>query len=139
MKLAIVYFSMTGNTESMAHEIESASISNGDEVTLFTASEFNTSEIDNFDAFAFGCPAMGNEVLEENEFQPMWDSIKEGLGNKKVALFGSYGWGDGTWMNNWVDECKSLSINLACDSVICLSTPDEETNEKLHALASSLK
>lgn len=139
MKLAVVYYSGTGNTEAMAREIESQAISNGDEVTLFTSSDFNGSEIANFDAFAFGCPAMGSEVLEEGEFQPMWDEIKGGLGNKKVALFGSYGWGDGTWMNNWVDECKSLGVNLVNDGVICLLAPDDEANEKLHELATLLK
>ena len=81
--------------------------------------------IDSFDAIAFGCPAMGAEVLEEDEFQPMFDSVKANLGGKKIALFGSYGWGDGEWMRNWEDTCKSDGAVLVCDSVICNESPDD--------------
>ena len=70
-KTAVVYWSQTGNTETMAKAI--AETSGG---TLLTAAEFSANQAEEFEAIAFGCPAMGAEVLEEEEFQPMWDSVK---------------------------------------------------------------
>ena len=90
MKKAVVYWSGTGNTEAMAKAVAEAA---GAE--LFTASEFSGAKADEFDSIAFGCPAMGAEALEETEFEPMFEGVKGHLAGKKVALFGSYGWGDG--------------------------------------------
>ena len=108
------------------------------EAALFAASEFGASMVKQYDAIAFGCPAMGAEVLEETEFQPMWDACEGALGGKKVALFGSYGWGDGEWMRSWEDACGSAGAVLACESVICNEAPDEEALEACRALGGSL-
>ena len=78
-----------------------------------------------YDAIAFGCPAMGDEVLEEDEFEPMFDGCKAELKDKKIALFGSYGWGDGEWMRNWEKSCKEAGAVLATESVICNDMPDD--------------
>ena len=101
MKIAVVYWSSTGNTEAMAQAVVEGAKHAGAEAELFTAAEFDAGKLDEFDAVAFGCPAMGSEVLEEMEFQPMFDACKNCLGGKAVALFGSYGWGDGEWMRGW--------------------------------------
>ena len=77
-------------------------------------------------AIAFGCPAMGAEVLEEGEFDPMFTAIEGSLSGKKIALFGSYGWGDGEWMRNWEDRCKAAGANLVCDSVTVNDAPDSD-------------
>lgn len=100
MKVAVVYWSGTGNTEIMAQAVAEGAKEKGAEATLFTPDEFNPSMVGDFDSIALGCAAMGDEVLEEGEFQPMYDDIKDGLKDKKVALFGSYGWGDGQWMHD---------------------------------------
>ena len=81
---------------------------------------------------------MGDEVLEETIFQPMWDDVKIGLAGKKVALFGSYGWGDGQWMRDWEADAANNGVTLACDSVICNEAPDDEANAALEALAKAL-
>ena len=96
--IAIVFWSATGNTEAMADAVKAGAQEAGAEVSVFTASDFSADMVANFDAIAFGCPAMGDEVLEEDEFQPMFDAVLPSLNGKKVALFGSYGWGDGQWM-----------------------------------------
>ena len=89
-KIAVIYWSGTGNTQQMAE-----AIANQAHADLFTASEFTADKAANYDAFAFGCSAMGAEQLEEDEFEPMWNAVAPVLGSKKVVLFGSYGWGGG--------------------------------------------
>ena len=125
-KIAVVYWSGTGNTEQMAFAVLEGAKENGTDAVLFQASEFDASMMDSYDAVAFGCPAMGAEVLEENEFQPLFDACETKLSGKKIALFGSYGWGDGEWMRDWEETCKRAGAELVCDSVICNETPDEE-------------
>ena len=87
-KVAIVYWSGTGNTEAMANAVLSGTNGNGE---LFTASSFDASKMNDYDTFAFGCPSMGAEQLEESEFEPMFLSVEGSLSGKKVGLFGSLG------------------------------------------------
>lgn len=126
MKVAVVYWSGTGNTEAMANAVVEGAKENGAEVELITASDFNGDKMDSYDAVAFGCPAMGAEVLEESEFQPMFDSCEPKLKDKKIALFGSYGWGDGEWIRKWEDTCKNAGAVLACESVMVNEAPDDD-------------
>ena len=135
MKVAIIYFSNTGNTEAMAKGVEKSVIENGAEAFLFKSSEFPCDMASEFDAFAFGCPAYGTEELDDTEFLPMWDNVKAELGDKKVALFGSYGWGGGEYMNTWVESCDSLNIVATCT---CEEAPDESALEECANLAKAL-
>ena len=137
-KIAVVYWSGTGNTESMADAVAQGAKDKGAEVKLFTPDSFNSSMVDEFDAIAFGCPAMGAEELEESEFEPMFSDCESKLGGKKIALFGSYGWGGGEWMNTWEDDCKSLGANLIFDSIICNDAPDDEALAKCEELGKVL-
>ncbi len=137
-KVAVVYWSGTGNTEIMANAVADGAKESGAEVTVFTAAEFNESLIDSFDAIAFGCPAMGAEVLEEGEFEPMFSSCEAKLSDKKIALFGSYGWGDGQWMRNWEEACISDGAIIPNEPVICNEAPDDEAIEKCKTLGRSL-
>ena len=125
-KTAVIYWSGTGNTKQMAEAVLEGMKSAGAEAALLEAAQVDASTFSGVDAVAFGCPAMGSEVLEEMEFEPMFSACKSHLNGKKVALFGSYGWGDGEWMRTWEDDCKSAGIDLACDSVICNEAPDDE-------------
>ena len=129
-KSAIVYWSGTGNTEALADKIFESAKANGKDVLLFTASEFSADKVDEFDTIAFGCPSMGCEQLEDMEFEPMFENCKPKLKGKNIALFGSYGWGGGEWMNTWEDDCKSLGANLIFDSIICNDAPDDEALAK---------
>ena len=124
-RVAVVYWSGTGNTESMACQIAEGAREAGAEVSVFTAEAFQSGLIGEFDRFAFGCPAMGAEELEENEFEPMFAACEGGLSGRKVALFGSYGWGDGEWMRLWEERCLQAGIVLLAGSVICCETPDD--------------
>lgn len=133
MKTAVVYWSGTGNTEIMANAVAKAA---GAE--LYTASTFSAQIADNYDAIAFGCPAMGAEALEETEFEPMFDGVKGRLSGKRIALFGSYGWGDGDWMQLWEADCRSAGAVLACESVICQGEPDSKALTECRKLGEEL-
>lgn len=133
-KIAVVFWSGTGNTEIMANLVAEGAKAKGAEVELFLASEFTKNMIENYTGFAFGCPSMGAEVLEESEFQPMWDDIANSIGGKKIVLFGSYGWGDGEWMRNWEDE----TIANVLDTFICQGNPDVDGENSCKALGELL-
>ena len=100
-KTAVIYWSGTGNTKQMAEAVLEGMKSAGADAALLEAAQVDASTFSGVDAVAFGCPAMGSEVLEEMEFEPMFSACKSHLSGKKVALFGSYGWGDGEWMRSW--------------------------------------
>lgn len=137
-KVAVVYWSGTGNTEIMAGKVADGVKEAGAECSVFTAAEFGADKMDAFDAIAFGCPSMGCEELEDGEFAPMFMECEAKLQGKKIALFGSYGWGDGEWMRNWEDTCANDGAVFACDSVICNNTPDDEAEESCVALGKAL-
>ena len=137
-KVAVVYWSGTGNTEAMAAAVAEGIREKGAEAALFTAAEFDASMVDNFDAIAFGCPSMGAEQLEESEFEPMFSACEPKLQGKKIALFGSYGWGDGEWMRNWEETCAADGAVLACESVICNDAPDDDAHAACKSLGAAL-
>lgn len=137
-KIAIVYWTGTGNTQIMADAVAAGAKAAGAEVELHTPATFNASMMTDYDAIAFGCPSMGAEVLEECEFDPMFSSCLPQLGSKKIALFGSFGWGDGEWMRNWDQTCREAGAAMACDYVICNYAPDEDGLDACKSLGASL-
>lgn len=137
MKIALVYYSGTGNTEAMANAI-AEELSGKADVDTIDPAAFGPGDIAAYDAFAFGCPAMGAEVLEEDIFEPMFASIEGCLSGKKIILFGSYGWGDGEWMRNWAERCIADGAVLTSDPVIANEAPDDDAIEALKKAADSL-
>ena len=137
-KIAVVYWSGTGNTEAMANEVLAGAKGAGADASLISASDFGSTLVSEYDAIAFGCPAMGAEELEDSEFAPMFEACELGLKGKKIALFGSYGWGDGEWMRTWADRCREDGAVLACDFVICADAPDDDAKAACRALGAAL-
>ena len=137
-KVAIVYWSGTGNTEAMANFVASGAKEAGAEVSIFTASEFGADMMNTFDAVAFGCPSMGAEQLEESEFEPMFTACEANLQGKRIALFGSYGWGDGEWMRAWEETCQGDGAVFVSESVICNEAPDADAEAACIALGKAL-
>lgn len=133
MKTAVIYWSGTGNTEAMAK-----AVAEGAGAELFTVSEFS-GNVEDYDAIAFGCPAMGAEMLEEDEFEPFFTEIESRLSGKKVGLFGSYGWGDGEWMRNWETRVGSDgAVLVGGEGVIANDAPSDDDLEKCRALGKAL-
>ncbi len=126
MKVAVVYWTGSGNTEAMADEIIAKAAEAGAEVENVAISDFDEAKVADYDAVALGCPAMGAEELEDGEFLPMYETVKPALSGKKVALFGSYGWGDGEWMRTWEADAKEAGADLYVDSLIVNEYPDDE-------------
>ena len=138
-KIAIVYWSGTGNTEAMANYIAEGIQAAGGEAARFGPGEFTAAQLDEFGAVAFGCPAMGSEVLEEMEFEPMFAGLEGSLSGRKVALFGSYGWGDGQWMRDWCDRCAAAGASLLeAEGLIVNETPDADGLESCKELGRKL-
>ncbi len=138
-KVAIVYWSGTGNTQKMADAIAAGAQKAGAEVSMFGPSEFDRSQLNNFSAIAFGCPSMGVEVLEETEFEPMFADLESALMGKSIALFGSYGWGDGEWMRNWVERCQDDGARLITDEgLIVQETPNDTQCQVCQELGAKL-
>lgn len=138
MKVAVVYWSGTGNTAAMADAVAEGAKGVGADVNECMCMDFDQGSVASYDALIFGCPAMGSEVLEEDDFGPMFEAILPKLAGKKVALFGSYGWGGGEWMTNWEAQCKGKGVSLAADSVICENAPDGDALDKCKALGAKL-
>lgn len=133
MKTAVIYWSGTGNTEAMAK-----AVAEGAGAELFSVSDFSGS-VEEYDAIAFGCPAMGAEVLEEDEFEPFFTAIESKLSGKKIALFGSYGWGDGEWMRNWEERVQGDgAVLIGGEGLIANEAPSDDDLEKCKALGKSL-
>ena len=135
-KTAVVYWSGTGNTAAMAELVLEGMRAAGADASLIECTM--VTDLAAYDAIAFGCPAMGSEQLEDSEFEPMFDGVKKSLGGKAVALFGSYGWGDGEWMRSWEDDCRAAGISLACESVLVNGAPEGADAEACKALGKAL-
>ena len=138
-KVAIVYWSGTGNTEKMAFCIAEGVKEAGGEAVMLAPGAFSAGSFRDYGTVAFGCPAMGAEVLEEMEFDPMFTSLEGSLSGKKIALFGSYGWGDGQWMRDWCERCESAGANLFdAEGLIANESPDDDAQDACRALGRSL-
>ena len=135
-KLAVIYWSGTGNTQAMAEAVADGAREAGADVSLLTCADVTGT--DGYDAVALGCPAMGAEELEDTEFIPMLEGIEPTLPGKKVALFGSYGWGDGEWMRTWEARCADKGIPLAAASVMANEAPDDDAVAACKALGAEL-
>ena len=135
-KVAVIYWSGTGNTKAMAEAIAEAAKAKGAETDLLTCPEVG--DLSSYDAVALGCPSMGVEELEDGEFLPMLEKAEPQIVGKKAALFGSYGWGDGEWMRSWETRCKEKGIALPFGCVMAHETPDAAAIAACKALGEAL-
>lgn len=135
--IAIVYWSGTGNTEAMANLVAEGIKDAGKDVDIISAESFSAADMSRYTRLAFGCPSMGDEVLEEDVFEPMFAEIEGSLGGKTVGLFGSYGWGDGQWMRDWVDRCRADGADVVGD-VIANEYPGDAESEDCRALGAKV-
>lgn len=136
-KVAVVFWTGTGNTQAMADEVLKGAKDAGAVAREIFADSFKASDVASYDAIAFGCPAMGDEVLEESVFQPMWDEVKSSLSGKPIGLFGSWGWGNGAWMDNWREDAEKTGAKLL-GTVIANNEPDDEARSECASLGASL-
>lgn len=138
-KIAVVYWSGTGNTEQMANAVAEGIQAAGGTAALLGPDEFAAADVAAYDALAFGCPAMGAEQLEEGEFEPMFSAVEGSLNGKRIALFGSYGWGSGEWMQDWAERCRQAGAVLLHDEGLAVNeAPDDEALDACRDLGRAL-
>jgi len=138
-KIVVIYWSATGNTESMALAIAEGAKVAGGSVRQIEVGNATKEDVLNADAIALGCPAMGSEELEE-EMEPFIQLLeKESLKDKTMVLFGSYDWGDGQWMRKWMERMTKRGVKLIEEGLIVQNTPDEEDIKKCNELGASLQ
>lgn len=133
----VVYWSGTGNTESMANMLAEGIKEVGNEAALFNVSDIDKDTLLEDTVFALGCPSMGNEELEEGEMEPFVEELEDGLSGKKVALFGSYGWGSGEWMETWAERMTNAGAEVL-GTVISNEAPTVAEEKELKELADKL-
>jgi len=130
-KIAVIYWSQTGNTEMMANAIAEGIREAGAECDVLSVPAVSAVQAAEYEKLALGCPAMGAEVLEEMDFEPFFTELERRLSGRPVALFGSYGWGDGQWMRDWVQRTQDANANLYQDQGLMINeTPDEDGLEQ---------
>ena len=137
-KTAIIYWSGTGNTQTMAEAVAKGIEEAGGQANLMEVGSADAAVIAQESAFALGCPSMGAEQLEESEMEPFVEALEPLVSGKTILLFGSYGWGDGEWMREWETNCKQAGAVLACESVICNEMPDDEGIQSCRTLGEML-
>lgn len=137
-KVAVIYWSGTGNTKMMAEAISEGAKAVGAEVSLLSVGEASIADVNNANVVILGCPSMGAEVLEESEFQPFYDECRNSLGGKTVGLFGSYGWGDGQWMRDWEEDVEGAGAQLLHGYLILNETPDTAGLDECRGYGQSL-
>lgn len=138
MKIPVIFWSGTGNTEAMAKAVVEGIEANGNEAVLLPVGEASVADVEAAEALALGCPSMGDEILEEDEMEPFVASIEGLVKGKKLVLFGSYDWGDGQWMRDWTERMKGCGANLVAESVIANLEPDADSLEACKALGKAL-
>lgn len=138
-KICVVFWSQSGNTESMANAVGEGITEAGKEAVVVNVSDISADELAQVNVFAMGCPAMGAEVLEESEMEPFVEELESKVSGKTIGLFGSYGWGDGEWMRDWTDRMTNQGATVVDgEGVICQDAPDDDVIEKCKELGKKL-
>lgn len=138
-KVKVVYWSGTGNTEAMANAIGEGIVAGGAEADVKSVSNATVEELASENVFALGCSSMGDEVLEETEMEPFVEELEKSVAGKKIALFGSYGWGDGQWMRDWQKRMADAGAEVVDgEGLICNEYPDDDALAKCKALGQNL-
>lgn len=137
-KVLIIYVTTTGNTEKMANAISEGAKAAGSEVTCKTVGDASVSELSGYDVVALGSPAMGAEVIEEAEMEPFFIEALPTLNGKKVALFGSYDWGDGEWLRTWEERARDGGAVIVAESLKAHLEPDDDAIAECKAFGAKL-
>ena len=138
-KVNVVFWSQSGNTESMANAVGAGVTEAGGEANVVYVGDASIDELKSAKAFALGCPAMGAEVLEEGDMEPFVADLEGFVSGKTIGLFGSYGWGDGQWMRDWVDRMTAAGATVVNgEGVICQDAPDGAAEAECKELGKAL-
>ncbi|WP_294403555.1 flavodoxin [uncultured Clostridium sp.] len=127
--MKIVYYSLSGNTKRMAELIADGIKMRGKDAELVDFESIGAEEAVNEEVIILGCPSQGVESLEESVVEPFVESLEGKINGKKVALFGSYGWGNGEWMKDWEERLESYGGKLIGEGLIINEMPEDENEQ----------
>ncbi len=126
MKVAVIYSSQSGNTEMMAQAINEGLLAEGAESVLFSASNFDVKKANDYDRLVFGSPSMGDEEIDQDFMDPLFSNLEPNLGGKEIAMFGSYGWGDGQFLRSWMQRAQDSNAIVLNEGLLINYTPDSD-------------
>jgi len=128
--MKIIYFSQGGNTEKMGNLIIEGIETEGKKAELLEVSSASVDAVKNEEILILGCSACGVEELDESEMEPFVKSLEGNIQGKKVALFGSWGWGNGEWMTEWENRMESYGATLISEGLTVQEYPKDEDEDK---------
>lgn len=137
-KISLVYYSATGNTESMAKAIEEGIVEAGGKVTVYKASEMDKEAILSSDVIVMGSSATGSEVIDENHMLPFMEEAGDKFKGKKVYIFGSYGWGGGEYADNWKTQLEGFGAKIVEMPILANENPSDEELVQLKEIGKKL-
>ena len=137
-KVAVVYWSGSGNTEEMAKAVLEGAKKGGADAELKRFEDFKVADLAGYDGFLFGCPATGSEELQEDYVEPFFAEAESKLSGVPVGLFGSYGWGGGAFMETWTQRTKDAGATMVADGVTCENEPDDDALAACTALGEAM-
>ena len=138
-KINIIYYSFTGNTLRMVKAFEKGLQEAGVDFKSYSIVELKDDNLA-FDCeiLALASPANQTEEIEKNYFQPFMQRNSEKFKNKKLYLFGTFGWGSGKFMAKWIKQVEGLGAKLVELPMACKGSPNAETKEKLENMAKKI-
>ena len=129
----------SGNTAEMAEYVAEGIREGGAEAKVVSVDDISAADLKDAAAFALGCPSMGVEQLEESTMEPFVEEVCGFASGKTIGLFGSYGWGDGEWMRNWVEQMEGAGATVVGgEDTICQEAPDADAQDELKAMGKQL-
>ena len=129
-KISVIYWSNGGNVEVLANSIAEGAKAQDAEVNIKYVHDATVEDVIESDAVAFGSPSMDNNRIEQHEMEPFINHFKLLPNNqKKIVLFGSYGWDDGKFMVDWVQRMKDYDFNVVGSIAVKESPSEEELTE----------
>ena len=138
-KIAVVYWSGTGNTEKMANFVAEGVKLKGKTPEVLDVSLLKPSDLKEEDKFALGCPSMGAEQLEEGDMEPFVSELESMVSGKQIGLFGSYGWGNCEWMRDWEERMQNAGATIiGGEGITAMEDPNEEAKDECIELGKTL-
>ena len=138
-EIMVAYWSGTGNTAAMATILGKGIQDGGATAKVVSVEDIKADDLKDYPVFALGCPSMGNETLEETVMEDFVTEVESFASGKKIGLFGSYGWGDGEWMRNWVEQMTGAGAEMIeAEGIIANEAPDADAQAACEAAGKAL-
>lgn len=116
-KAIVIYGSTTGNTESIAEEVQKGLEKGGRDVTVKNVTDADINQVKDYDLIVLGSSTWGMGDLQD-DFESFYNEMKKEIfAGKKVAVFGT---GDSDmYPDSFCEAVKILEVKLKdCDAEV---------------------